>query len=84
MIYDCKFYYKQQLPLHLRAEAADCMALEAHLRVQDPVYGCVGLIFQLQQQIIEVQSEILKTKSEIAVYNAQQQQQHWQQWQQQQ
>jgi hypothetical protein len=34
---------------HLQAEAVDCMYLEANLRVKDSVYGCVGIITQLQQ-----------------------------------
>ena len=63
----------QQLPLHLRAVAADCMSFEASSRVEDPVYGSVGIISQLQEQIIEAQSELVKTKGEIAFHNAQQQ-----------
>lgn len=61
----------QQLPAHLRAEAADCLCLEASLRTEDPVYGCVGIVSQLQQQIMEAQNEIIKIKGEIAFYNAQ-------------
>ncbi|KAK9282278.1 hypothetical protein L1049_005192 [Liquidambar formosana] len=64
----------QQLPVNLRAEAADCMCFEATSRVRDPVYGCVGIISQLQQQIIEAQCQIVKTQGEIAYHNAQQQQ----------
>ena len=63
----------QQLPLHLRAAAADCMSLEASSRVEDPVYGSVRIISQLQEQIIEAQSELVKTEGEIAFHNAQQQ-----------
>ncbi|XP_026459907.1 LOB domain-containing protein 23-like [Papaver somniferum] len=65
----------QRLPVSQRSEAADCMSLEATWRVQDPVYGCVGIISQLQQQILMVQSELAKTQGEIAFHNAQQQQQ---------
>ncbi|MCL7049914.1 hypothetical protein MKW94_017511 [Papaver nudicaule] len=64
----------QRLPVHQRSEAADCMSLEASWRVQDPVYGCVGVISQLQQQILVVQSELAKTQGEIAFHNAQQHQ----------
>ncbi|KAL0012758.1 hypothetical protein SO802_007866 [Lithocarpus litseifolius] len=73
----------EQLPLHLRAVAADCMSFEASSRVEDPVYGSVGIISQLQEQIIEAQSELVKTKSEIAFHNAQQQVQQQQMQQQQ-
>ncbi|XVF34897.1 hypothetical protein REPUB_Repub18cG0097900 [Reevesia pubescens] len=51
----------QQLPTDLRAEAAD------FLRVEDPVYGCVGLIFLLQQQIDSAESQLAKTQVEITV-----------------
>uniref|UniRef100_A0A7N2M1S2 LOB domain-containing protein n=1 Tax=Quercus lobata TaxID=97700 RepID=A0A7N2M1S2_QUELO len=68
----------EQLPLHLRAVAADCMSFEASSRVEDPVYGSVGIISQLQEQIIKAESELAKTKSEIAFHNAQQQPQQQQ------
>ena len=64
----------QQLPLHLRAVAVDCMSFEASSCVEDPVYGSVRIISQLQEQIIEAQSELaVKIKGEIAFLNAQQQ-----------
>ncbi|XP_050290591.1 LOB domain-containing protein 24-like [Quercus robur] len=63
----------EQLPLHLRAVAADCMSFEASSRVEDPVYGSVRIISQLQEQIIEAQSELVKTKGEIDFHNAKQQ-----------
>ncbi|KAF7843136.1 protein MANNAN SYNTHESIS-RELATED 1-like isoform X1 [Senna tora] len=50
----------QQLPEHLRGEAAECMCIEASLRVEDPVYGCVRIVSQLQQQIIQTQHDIMK------------------------
>lgn len=56
--------------MNQRSEAADCMSLEATWRVRDPVYGCVGIISQLQQQIIMVQRELSKTQGEIAFHNA--------------
>jgi len=72
----------QQLPLHLRPVAADCMSFEASSRVEDPVYGSVRIISRLQEQIIEAQSELEKTNGEIAFHNAQQQLQQQQQMQQ--
>ena len=63
----------QQLPVHLRYDAAECMSIEAASRARDPVYGCVGVISQLQQHLIDVQSELVKIKGELAVHNAQQQ-----------
>ncbi|GMI91921.1 LOB domain-containing protein 24 [Hibiscus trionum] len=61
----------QRLPPHLRAEAADSLYLEAQCRLQDPVYGSVGLIFQLQQQIHAAESQLVKTQAEIAVMKSQ-------------
>ncbi|KAJ1409989.1 Pre-ATP-grasp domain superfamily [Sesbania bispinosa] len=64
-----------ELGEHLRAEAADCMCFEASLRVKDPVYGVVGIISQLQQEIIQTQNDIIKIKGETAFHNAQRQRQ---------
>lgn len=60
----------QQLPVNLRAEAADSLYYEAQCRIQDPVYGCVGIISILQQQVNHVQNELAKAQAEILVLNA--------------
>ncbi|XAR54478.1 hypothetical protein NMG60_11029622 [Bertholletia excelsa] len=60
------------LPVNLRGEAAECMSFEAMWRVKDPVYGCVGIISHLQQEIIQTQTEITKTYAEIGLCKAQQ------------
>ncbi|OAY40573.1 LOB domain-containing protein 24 [Manihot esculenta] len=57
----------QQLPDHLRAPAADCLCYEARCRIQDPVYGCVGIISLLDQQIQTAENQLAETKAEIAV-----------------
>ncbi|CAM8906438.1 unnamed protein product [Rhodiola kirilowii] len=69
----------EQVPIHLRGQAADSMIFEAETRMKDPVYGSAGIISQLQQQIAHVQGEIMKIKGEIARHNAQQQQQQQEQ-----
>ncbi|XVF09791.1 hypothetical protein REPUB_Repub07fG0127000 [Reevesia pubescens] len=61
----------QQLPTDLRAEAADSLYFEAQCRVEDPVYGSVGLIFQLQQQIQNAERQLAKTQAEITVLQSQ-------------
>ncbi|KAF8021694.1 hypothetical protein BT93_G1982 [Corymbia citriodora subsp. variegata] len=66
----------QQVPEHLRAEAAECISYEAIARVQDPVYGCVGIITQLQQQIVQIHSEIMKTKGEMVAHHSAHPQHH--------
>lgn len=64
------FYFanvsKQDLPVHRRADAADSLYYEAHCRIKDPIYGCVGIINLLHQEIYNVQSQIAKIQAEIA------------------
>ncbi|KAF3433033.1 hypothetical protein FNV43_RR24135 [Rhamnella rubrinervis] len=60
----------QQLPSNLRAEAAETLYFEAKCRIEDPVYGVVGIVSQLHQQIHSVESEVAKVKAEIAFINS--------------
>ena len=57
----------QQLPPHLRAEAADALYYEAECRVEDPVYGCVGVISRLHEKIHEAECELAKTRADIII-----------------
>lgn len=41
------------VPLADRCEAVVTIAYEAQARLRDPVYGCVGHIFALQQQVLD-------------------------------
>ena len=38
----------QELPVHQREDAVASLEYEAQARVQDPVYGCVGILCILQ------------------------------------
>ncbi|XP_031392347.1 LOB domain-containing protein 24-like [Punica granatum] len=58
----------QQLPERARSEATESLYYEALCRIQDPVYGCAGIVSWLQQQIHDVESEIAKTQAEITVF----------------
>ncbi|KAF5732325.1 LOB domain-containing protein 24-like [Tripterygium wilfordii] len=60
----------QQLPPHARGQAADSLYFEAQCRIQDPVYGCVGIISQLHQQLHSAESQLAKTRAEIAVFSS--------------
>nr|CAB3497926.1 unnamed protein product [Digitaria exilis] len=60
----------QSLPIHERGKAADTMAVEAQRRVQDPVYGCAGIVGRLQGEIRAVQCELAMTQARIAVHAA--------------
>ncbi|CAN0909455.1 LOB domain-containing protein 24 [Linum grandiflorum] len=63
----------QEVPVESRRKAADCMTFEASARVRDPVYGCVGMIHELQQEILKVQAEVENTERMIALQRAQHQ-----------
>ena len=39
------------IPAHKRLDAVATLCYEALARVRDPVYGCVGHVFTLQQQV---------------------------------
>jgi hypothetical protein len=57
----------QSLPLQERAQAADAIAMEARWRVQDPVYGCAGVISRLQDDMRAVQCELARTRAQLAI-----------------
>ncbi|CAI8612081.1 unnamed protein product [Vicia faba] len=61
----------QQLPHYVREEAANNLYLEAKCRIQDPVYGCVGIISKLYQQIHDTQIELAKIQTQIAFHKLQ-------------
>lgn len=60
----------QSLPVQERGPAADSMAAEAQWRVQDPVYGSVGIIDRLQQQISAAQRDLAVTTAVLAMRRA--------------
>lgn len=57
-----------------RGNAANTMAMEAYWRVQDPVYGCTGIINRLQEEIRAVQCELARTQAHLAIAVASSQQ----------
>ncbi|PON41858.1 Lateral organ boundaries domain containing protein [Parasponia andersonii] len=57
-----------ELPESQRADAANSLVYEANLRLRDPVYGCMGLISALQQQIQTLQAELNAVRTEILRY----------------
>ncbi|KAI3432097.1 LOB domain-containing protein [Psidium guajava] len=56
----------QQTPTQMRAQVADSLYFESRCRIQDPVYGCAGIISRLHLQIHNVESELAKVKAQIA------------------
>ncbi|KAJ4719164.1 LOB DOMAIN-CONTAINING PROTEIN [Melia azedarach] len=57
-----------EVPESQRVDAANSLVFEANLRLRDPVYGCMGAISALQQQIQSLQAELNAVKSEILRY----------------
>ncbi|KAF3438267.1 hypothetical protein FNV43_RR21028 [Rhamnella rubrinervis] len=55
----------QELPEHHRSDAVSSMVYEANARVRDPVYGCVGAISSLQQQIDVLQTQLAIAQAEV-------------------
>lgn len=51
-----------------RADAANSLVYEANVRLRDPVYGCMGAISTLQQQLQTLQAELNAIRSEILRY----------------
>ncbi|CAI8598763.1 unnamed protein product [Vicia faba] len=51
-----------------RADAANSLVYEANVRLRDPVYGCMGAISALQQQVQSLQSELNVLRGEILKY----------------
>ncbi|XP_059626985.1 LOB domain-containing protein 1-like [Cornus florida] len=62
----------QDLPEYERADAVNSMVYEANARVRDPVYGCTGLICQLQKQVIELQAQLAMAQSEVVTMQCEQ------------
>lgn len=64
------FVFLQQISIHERAEAANSIFQDAYWRIQDPVYGSVGIVSRLHQQIEREQQELVRTQAQIAIYTA--------------
>lgn len=55
----------QELPEHQRSDAVSSMVYEANARMRDPVYGCVGAISSLQQQVDVLQNQLALAQAEV-------------------
>ncbi|GMG98195.1 hypothetical protein Nepgr_000035 [Nepenthes gracilis] len=67
------FGASNELPVHHRANAVASLAYEAEARIKDPVYGCVGAITNLQNQISQLQMQLAVVQAEIVCIQMQQQ-----------
>ncbi|KAF5930724.1 hypothetical protein HYC85_031597 [Camellia sinensis] len=57
-----------EVPESQRADAANSLVYEANVRLRDPVYGCMGAISALQQQLESLQAELNSVRAEIFRY----------------
>ncbi|KAL7247202.1 hypothetical protein ACSBR2_002172 [Camellia fascicularis] len=57
-----------EVPESQRADAANSLVYEANVRLADPVYGCMGAISALQQQVQSLQAELNAVRAEILKY----------------
>ncbi|KAL2244561.1 LOB domain-containing protein 4-like [Sesamum indicum] len=55
----------QELPEYQRGDAVRSMVYEANARMRDPVYGCVGTISYLQQQIDALRAQLALAQAEV-------------------
>ncbi|CAN6467408.1 unnamed protein product [Victoria cruziana] len=62
----------QDIPVQQRADAVTSLVFEANARVRDPVYGCVGAISFLQQQIAQLQMQLAVAQAQMVCIQMQQ------------
>ncbi|XP_060675516.1 LOB domain-containing protein 12-like isoform X2 [Ziziphus jujuba] len=55
-----------------RADAVSSIVYEANARMRDPVYGCVGAISYLQNQVSQLQMQLAVAQAEILCIQMQQ------------
>ncbi|KAG2396945.1 LOB domain-containing protein [Vigna angularis] len=61
----CPKIIPDELPEYQRSDAVSSMVYEANARVRDPVYGCVGAISSLQQQVDVLQTQLALAQAEV-------------------
>ncbi|RWW26781.1 hypothetical protein BHE74_00024697 [Ensete ventricosum] len=61
----CLLQSNQEVPESQRADAANSLVYEANIRLRDPVYGSLGVISTLQQQVQALEAELAAVKAQI-------------------
>uniref|UniRef100_J3LRB7 LOB domain-containing protein n=1 Tax=Oryza brachyantha TaxID=4533 RepID=J3LRB7_ORYBR len=56
---------KKDIPVQHRGDAVSSLVYEANARVRDPIYGCVGAISSLQQQVEALQAQLALAQAEM-------------------
>ncbi|XP_057548133.1 LOB domain-containing protein 12 [Amaranthus tricolor] len=62
----------QELPVNKRGDAVSSLVFEANTRIRDPVYGCVGAISLLQNQVSRLQMQLEQAQAELMSIQMQQ------------
>ncbi|KAI3799930.1 hypothetical protein L1987_35236 [Smallanthus sonchifolius] len=62
----------QELQVHERGDAVSSLVYEANARMRDPVYGCVGAISYLQNEVSQLQMQLAMAQAEILCIQMQQ------------
>ncbi|KMZ69521.1 Protein LATERAL ORGAN BOUNDARIES [Zostera marina] len=57
-----------ELSPYQREDAVNSLAYEADMRLRDPIYGCVGVISILEQQLRQLQIDLARAKYELSKY----------------
>ncbi|KAK9065961.1 hypothetical protein SSX86_015363 [Deinandra increscens subsp. villosa] len=57
----------QELPIHQRGDAVSSLVYEANARMRDPVYGCVGAISYLQNQVSQLQMQLAVAQAQAEI-----------------
>ncbi|KAK8494250.1 hypothetical protein V6N13_138565 [Hibiscus sabdariffa] len=61
------FGASNELPVAQRADAVSSLVYEANARVRDPVYGCVGAISSLQNQVSQLQMQLAVAQAQAQI-----------------
>ncbi|KAI4339977.1 hypothetical protein MLD38_024859 [Melastoma candidum] len=56
----------EEIPPEMRGPAANALHFEAKCRIRDPVYGCVGIISTLNEEIRDTGTELAKLRARVA------------------
>ncbi|XP_041993634.1 LOB domain-containing protein 21-like isoform X2 [Salvia splendens] len=57
-----------EVPEEHREDAVNSLVFEAEVRLQDPVYGCIGAIASLQHKMVELQHDLFLARSRLACF----------------
>ncbi|GMI80892.1 LOB domain-containing protein 21 [Hibiscus trionum] len=57
-----------EVPEEQREDTVNSLAYEAEVRLQDPVYGCIGAIALLQRKMVELQHDLTLARARLALY----------------